>query len=470
MGFGDVGDEPGAGPYPAAGVPDVEPGRTGRSFAARGDLNGASRYTVAPSMSTSLPPFPTAAALFEAQPPATVMDAGPAAVAVVAQVGVVQAILDVVCQTTGMGFAAIARVTERQWIACAVRDAIAFGLQPGGELVVETTICNEIRNHRRAVAIDDVPCDAIFRDHATPRRYGFRSYISVPIVLPGGEFFGTLCAIDPQPAKVNNSTTLTTFGLFADLIAQHLDGLTRSQANAIALADERETAYLRDRFMAILGHDLRNPLAAISGGAELLSRMPHVRDQPASANIARIIHRSAKRMGGLISDVLDFARGKLGGGFRIERRPDVQLAATLQQVVHELRTVHPDRTIDAVIQIDPCVDCDGERIAQLLSNLLSNALVHGDPARPVSVRVMCLPEQALELSVTNNGPTIPPERTAQLFEPFARGDIHKRDGGLGLGLFIASQIAKAHGGTLSVRSADGETCFTFRMPLLSDQV
>ena len=92
--------------------------------------------------------------------------------------------LEVVCRATGMGFSAVARVTEDRWIACAVRDEINFGLVPGGELEIESTICNEIRQSGELVVIDDVACDATFRLHHTPKRYGFQSYISVPIYVP----------------------------------------------------------------------------------------------------------------------------------------------------------------------------------------------------------------------------------------------------------------------------------------------
>src|SRR5688500_10525515 len=99
---------------------------------------------------------------------------------------------------------------------------MAVGLVPGGELEGATTICNEIRGTGEAVVIDHASHDEAYCGHPTPKMYGFESYISVPINLPGGEFFGTLCAIDPKPAKLNNSATVNLFKLFADLIALHL--------------------------------------------------------------------------------------------------------------------------------------------------------------------------------------------------------------------------------------------------------
>ncbi len=134
-----------------------------------------------------------------------------------------------------MGFAAVARVTEDRWIACSVKDDIAFGLKPGGELKVETTICHEIRESGRAVVIDHVAEDEAFCGHTTPAMYGFQSYISVPIVLPNGSFFGTLCAIDPRPARVNTPEIVGMFKMFAELIGFHLDANQRVSTSTAAL-------------------------------------------------------------------------------------------------------------------------------------------------------------------------------------------------------------------------------------------
>ncbi len=138
------------------------------------------------------------------------------------RISIIPTLLDVVCSAMGMGFAAVARVTDNQWIACAVRDEIEFGLKPGEELKIETTICQEVRQVENPVVIDHVAVDPRYADHISPKTYGYQSYISVPFVLHDGEFFGTLCAIDPKPAKINNSKTVGMFNLFAELISFHL--------------------------------------------------------------------------------------------------------------------------------------------------------------------------------------------------------------------------------------------------------
>jgi GAF domain-containing protein len=124
----------------------------------------------------------------------------------VARIDAVPKILEVVCHTTGMGFAAVARVSEDRWICCAVGDEIAFGLQPGGELPVTTTICDEIRNSGQLVVIDHVSEDENFYGHPTPEMYGFQSYISVPINRPGQQGLGLGLYIASEIARAHKGS------------------------------------------------------------------------------------------------------------------------------------------------------------------------------------------------------------------------------------------------------------------------
>lgn len=373
----------------------------------------------------------------------------------------VPTMLDVVCRTTGMRFAAVARVTEDRWIACSVRDDIAFGLKPGGELQVETTFCHEIRQSGQAIVIDNVAEDTTYCRHHTPSIYGLQSYISVPIRLPDGSFFGTLCAIDPAPHQLNTPETIGMFEMFAEIIGYHLTTIDRLSASEETLLDERKVAALREQFIAVLGHDLRNPLAAIDSGARLLLKTPL--NEKATALVG-MIRSSVGRMAGLIDDVMDFARGRLGGGLSLNRQHDEPLEMILRQVVAELQVSAPNREIEIQFDLPKSVYCDGRRIAQLVSNLLGNALTHGAADQPVRVRAVVTGAE-LELSVANAGDPIPPAVLESIFQPFARG-THRPDlGGLGLGLYIAHEIAQAHGGTIDVLSSSAETRFTFRMPL-----
>lgn len=384
-------------------------------------------------------------------------------IATVACIEAVPTILEVVCATTGMGFAAVARVTEDRWVACGVRDGIAFGLEPGGELKIETTFCREIRSSRKAVVINNVAEDEAYREHPIPAMYGFQSYISVPIVLADGSFFGTLCAVDPRPARLKTPETIGMFKLFAELIAFHLDASQQLAATQANLITERETAELREQFIAVLGHDLRNPLTAIIGAAELVERTPL---NDVATKMIRIIRRGAMRMAGLIDDVLDFARGRLGGGLTLQWTNE-PLKPVIGQVADELQASVRDRTIALEMDFDDPIVCDPTRVAQLLSNLLGNALTYGAPEMPIQVRAGT-DGGVFTLSVANAGDPIPPEAMDRLFLPFSRGPVRPSQQGLGLGLFIASEVARAHGGTLDVASSAEETRFTFRMPLAHD--
>ncbi len=379
-------------------------------------------------------------------------------VALVSSIDAVPTILEVCCRTTGMGFAAVARVTEDRWVACAVRDEISFGLKPGGELKVETTICDAVRASGNAVVIDHVAEDNDFCGHPTPALYGFQSYISMPIFRRDGTFFGTLCAIDPRPARLKNVQTVGMFKLFAELISFNVDAEERLASSEAALFSERQSSELREQFIAVLGHDLRNPLASIDAGAALLVKE---KLDGKARTIVPLMQKSVRRMANLIDNVLDLARGRLAGGLTLKRNRDEPLEPALVQVVEELRAAWPERPIEVDMQLDAPVDCDPARIAQLLSNLLANALVHGNGP----VRLTARSEGgALQLDVGNGGAPIPPEVMARIFQPFYRAAADGNRQGLGIGLYIASEIARAHGGTLSVASDDTETRFTLLLP------
>lgn len=378
----------------------------------------------------------------------------------IGRIDAVPSILEVICRTTGMGFAAVARVTDDHWIACAVRDEIQFGLVPGGELKLETTICNEIRQHHEAVVIDCVEEDPHFRMHHTPAMYGFQSYISIPIMLKNGRFFGTLCAIDPKPAHLNNPQIRGMFNLFAEMLAMHLDNMEQVSASNAQLEEERKTAELREQFIAILGHDLRNPVGAVSNVAQLMLRM-QLDDK--TKRLAEILKDASFRMKGLIENMLDFARGRMGDGILINRKDDEPIEQILLQVITELSLIWPNREIQTIIELKEPVNADGKRLAQLFSNLLGNALTHGKNDEPVVVKTGSN-KKVFTLAVINTGKPIPLSAVGKLFLPFSRGEAGTGKEGLGLGLYIASEIAKAHGGTISVESSKEQTRFTLIIP------
>ena len=375
-------------------------------------------------------------------------------IAKISGISAVPTILDVVSRTTGMGFTAVARVTEDRWITCASRDELAFGLKPGDELKIETTICHEIRQSREAVIIDNVSEDTDYCAHHTPAQYGFQSYISVPIILPDGSFFGTLCAIDPKPRKLRTPEIVGMFKLFAELIATHLDSAARVEASEGELALEKRNSELREQFIAVLGHDLRNPLASIQGGLRLLNKKVDAEGQ------GWIVHlqSSVTRMAALIDNVMDFARARLGAGVQLSLKEE-NLELVIRQVISEFENVHPGRTIISILDIPGKVKVDAGRIAQMVSNLLGNAISYGALDQPITVTAKRT-NAGFEIGITNHGSPIPTEAMQHLFTAFHRGDVLPNQKGLGLGLYISQEIALAHGAVIVVKSSPSETTFT----------
>lgn len=236
--------------------------------------------------------------------------------------------------------------------------------------------------------------------------------------------------------------------------------LQERQAEATRrLEAEQATAHLREQFIAVLGHDLRNPLASIVGATRLLRREEL---SEKASRVLDLVESSVDRMAGLIDDVMDFARGQLGSGIAVHRQV-APLEPVLRQVVSELEVDEPSRVFKCVCALKEPVSFDAGRLAQLVSNLLGNAVAHGDARRPIKLHAASGHGQ-LVLSVINAGEPIPPAAMDRLFKPFFRGEVRDSRQGLGLGLHIASEIAKAHGGVLTVHSDVLETRFTLSMP------
>ncbi|MDN3547842.1 GAF domain-containing sensor histidine kinase [Mucilaginibacter aquaedulcis] len=374
----------------------------------------------------------------------------------VQRIPIIDELLDIICATTGMGYAAVARVTEDRWIACAVADKINFGLGAGGELKVETTLCHEVRQMQEAVVFDDALNDETYVNHHTPEIYGLRSYISVPIMLRNGQFFGTLCAIDPNPHALKNRETMGMFKFYAELLAFHLSAAEQLAQAEARLEEEKKIAELREQFIAILGHDLRNPVGAVKNVGQLLKRGNLEEDK--LHHFAGILQNSSHRMIGLIENIMDFARGRLGSGIHLNKEL-LMPEPVLQHVINELQLIWPDKTVKSQFELNEPVELDSKRLAQLFSNLLGNALSHGGADEPVLVEAT-ITEGKFVLKISNSGEPIPAVALKNLFHPFSRGDAKAGQEGLGLGLYISSEIVKAHGGTITVLSDEERTLFT----------
>ena len=225
----------------------------------------------------------------------------------------------------------------------------------------------------------------------------------------------------------------------------------------------RESATFREQFVGILGHDLQNPLNAVSMAADLLVRRGGLPDDQ-SATVARIVS-SAARMRRMVDQLLDLTRARLAGGIPVEPRPGTDLADVAGSVVEELRIAHPEAQLTLEVSGHVSGEWDADRIAQMVSNLVANAIQHG-AGSPIDVQVRNGGGSAT-VEVHNGGSPIPPGVLPTIFDPFRRAQgAAARAHGLGLGLFITREIVLAHGGTIDAVSSDPSGT-TFRVTLPS---
>ena len=236
--------------------------------------------------------------------------------------------------------------------------------------------------------------------------------------------------------------------------------IARREALEAAL---RDAAKFQEQFVGVLGHDLRNPLNAVTMGAELLLRKDRG-PQDAEPTLRRIAS-SASRMRRMVDQLLDLTRARLAGGIPVQPRPGTNLAEVARGAVEELRVAHPEAQLNLHAAGPIRGDWDADRMAQVISNLVANAISHGAGA-PVDVQVKG-GEAAAILEVHNGGSPIPPELLPRIFDPFRRAAEGRTAAaqGLGLGLFITRQIVLAHGGTIDVISEQPEgTTFKVTLP------
>jgi PAS domain S-box-containing protein len=238
---------------------------------------------------------------------------------------------------------------------------------------------------------------------------------------------------------------------------------TKAGGVVITVSDAEEGGdALQKDVLGIVGHDLRNPLSAIRMTAQLLARPTPVADERRRELAERILS-SSKRMDNIVGALLDYARAKIGAALQLGRGP-VDLEALVRRLAGEQEATAQGRSIGVEVRGDAQGSWDAARLEQVVQNLLANAVVHGEPGTPISVVVDGTAPDRVELSVHNQGPPIPPELQVVIFEPFKTGRPSGRRG-LGLGLYIAKHLVEAHGGTLSVRSADADgTRFSVALP------
>ena len=302
-----------------------------------------------------------------------------------------------------------------------------------------------IAEERRPHLTNRVSEDPRVSDPEWARREGLTAFAGYPMML-GDKLVGVMALFAREPLTDDTLQALGTV------------------ARQIAFAIERDRIErFRELFIGMLGHDLRNPLSAMLTGAQSLITNPEVPDRP--KRTAERMQRSVRRMSRMVDQLLDYTRARSGGGI-----PVVVSAGNLwticRETVEELEQASPGRTFDLRVSGDGAGDWDVDRMGQVFSNLLGNAVTYGQADAPI--RITLGGDAAfVRGEILSFGEPIPPLALPHIFEPFRRGSLAKNDAtrGLGLGLFITREIIRAHGGTIDVSSSAAEgTSFGFAIP------
>ncbi|RZJ50198.1 MAG: GAF domain-containing protein [Flavobacterium sp.] len=401
-------------------------------------------------------------------------------------------LLSVICQTTGMGFAAVARVTEERWITCASEDHLEFGLKAGDELQIKTTICNDIRKNVQPVIIDNVSEDPDFFDHHTPRMYKLQSYISMPIIRQDGTFFGTLCAIDPKPNSLKTFKVREMFTLFADLISFHIEAIEQGVENKNILKEksnlliktegqkkeaERQKSDAEKKlieknislekmnseleaFNYISSHDLQEPLRKIQTFTGIIEKEEIENLSEKGKHAFAKIRVSAMRMQNLISDLLTYSKTKFD-----DRKFELKdLNVIANDVIEDLAEEVKNKNIHFQIENLGFLNVIEFQFRQLLYNLLSNSVKFSDPDKEPTITIISKVIKGSDetdikldqnifyynLTVSDNGIGFDPIYSDRIFGLFQA--LHTKPvKSTGIGLTIVKRIVENHKGFIKAK-------------------
>lgn len=384
----------------------------------------------------------------------------------VSRISAVPSILKVVAELTGMRVTMVARVTRNEWTACAAYDRMGFGLEVGTQLEVTTTLCKEVCDSNKSIVIQHASLDPIYHNHRTPKHYNIESYIAIPILFPNGDMFGTLCAIDREPAIIDEKI-VTSLTLFAELISsqlrveqEHLVIEQHAQELELKVVERtlrlQETVEELETLSYTISHNMRAPLRAMkSFGSLLKEKTGESIDIESRDYLRRIIH-SVERMDNLVEDVLVLSH---------VARSEIPLnKVELLALLNGLLESYPqfDRA-DAKIEISlpiPAVVGNAALLLQCFSNLIDNAIKFARAGEKPEIKIWAETRgEAVRINIKDNGRGIAPDFHARIFEIFYRHD-HKV-AGTGIGLAVVKKAVERMGGTVGVDSqgTDGSTFY-----------
>jgi len=399
----------------------------------------------------------------------------------VKQIPIIPTMLDVVCRLTGMGFAAVARVTEDRWVACSVKDEVNFGLAEGGELKIETTICNEIRDSRKEVVIDHVEKDEHFRNHHTPKMYGLQSYISYPIILKNGSFFGTLCAIDSKPAILNRPEVLGTFKLFAELLAFHLESVDLIDRSYSALKESNKilehTNIENSLYKQISNHNIQEQVRKIGFFSSMLADETEAKDAEKIHEMALRINSISLELSNMIKHVTRFSEMKS----LAELFKPTDLNLVLSEIKADMATSLAEKNISVTNGQLPVVAGIESQLKELFFQLINHAVMFSTGDKETSVNIYSknissasikelLPEQQklrfCEITVEQPGIGTNNYNLNNVFDIFLHLTEKQHAMRYGAGLAYCGKIVYNHGGLITAKALPGAgVSFSIILPL-----
>lgn len=369
----------------------------------------------------------------------------------------VAALLRVVCDISGLGVATVAEVTEQRWIACAVEDRIAFGLQPGAELDLESTLCNHVRSSHDAVIISDVTQNPTYCDHPAPGLYGWKSYLSVPVFRPNGTFFGTLCAFDPQPApRLEQRPVIDTLDGFARLLGELLAREEQRREASPGARGGRDLTPLREQLLVLLEEDLQRPLQALA------------KEASADAAQAQRWQAEAQRLAERSAATADFVRVRLGHGLPLKLTLVEGVNERLTNLLATLQARFPDQTLGSELpELPAAVRLDLPRLLQAMGALLE-WVASRNPAGGTLLLRGELDERCYRLAVESRTAVVDPGSLSQVFQPALTEATPEQPARLELSLYLAQEVARGHGGSLVARQENGRLRFILTLPTALD--
>ncbi|KTS97584.1 histidine kinase [Pseudomonas oryzihabitans] len=372
----------------------------------------------------------------------------------------VATLLKVACDLSGLKFAAVAEVSAERWIACAVHDRLDYGLTVGTELELEATFCDHVRSSHDAVIIADVAQDATYCDHPLPQRYGWKSYLSLPVFRPNGTFFGTLCGFDRQPAPLlEQPAVIGSLEGFARLLGELIAREEQRRDEAPGPRGEADLQALHDQLLVLFEQDLQRPLHALASAAnEGVEQLPAAQRWQAEAR--RLARRSA--------EAADFVRARLGHGPLLKPTAVEGMNGHIEALVASLRGRYPDPVFHTALPTLPAtVRLDLPRLLQALEALLDYTANQTASGQIIHLSGE-IRERAYLLKVEGPGTPMQPDAPVQSFRPVLVPSATGSPAGLALGLYLAREIVRGHGGSLTARTLDGRQHFTLTLPTALD--